>query len=434
MVRWDGLRIIMKSLPRITVSASIGGALEMYDFVIYVFLAPIIAALFFPQDDTRTAMLMTFGIFAVGYFARPVGGILFGHLTDRVGRKQGLIWTVLTMAVPIFLIGCLPSYQDIGITAPILLLVLRILQGLSVGGEFPSASVFLAEHAPAAKRGFISSWLYCGINLGLLLGSVVAAILAVSMSTEQQLSFGWRLPFLLGGALAVVGYYIRRHLDETPHFVALKRQGKLNTLPVISLLRDSGWRCLNSIGTVCLMAVVIGTVFLYMPHYLHVRIGLSMSEALWLNSLSVLVFACLIPVFGKLVDHMGAKRTMLMGAWLFLLFSWPLYMVVSSGLTDGRLYWGLFFLSALGAMVVAPVVAMLTEIFPTACRTSGVALSYNVSFGVFNGIAPLALVWLGSYIVSAPYPAVYLMLGAVVTIVTLIFQPDTQGVDLKKVK
>ncbi|MDE3223920.1 MAG: MFS transporter, partial [Nitrospirota bacterium] len=234
-------------------AGAIGNVLEWYDFALYGYFAPVFASLFFPSDRPSASLISAFGVFAVGFLARPLGALLFGHLGDTLGRRTALAWSVLLMAVPTCLMGLLPTYEAIGAAAPLALTLCRFLQGLSVGGEFTGSATFLVEHAAATRRGYVGSWAGFSAQVGALLGSGVGALLATSLTAEALHQWGWRIPFIMGGFSAVAGWYVRTRAPESPDFDAIRRAGGLASSPI----RDV---CLTQRPAV---AKVIGLVWLH---------------------------------------------------------------------------------------------------------------------------------------------------------------------------
>ncbi len=401
---------------RLLISATcIGSVLEMYDFVIYAALATVLAKLFYPSGDPSLALLATFGTFAVGYFSRPLSGILFSHFSDRRGRRAGLVLTVLSMGIPVFLIGLLPSYATIGYAAPILLLLCRVLQGLSVGGEFPSATAFLVEHAPTEKRGIFSSWVFFGINLGIALATFVAFLVTFLFSHQQLQSWAWRIPFLAGGILVVISYYIRRRLHETPLFQEIEKTRSKAKLPLVAVFKRNPFNVFVGFGIVVIMAASIGTTFLFMPAYLHHYLGLQLTSALLLNTINVIIFSCFIPATALLSDRFGRKPVLLIGAGLFILFAYPSFMLILHKEPVAILI-GLIYLGIFSAFIVGPISSTLAEPFETSYRTTGIATAYNFSFGIVGGLTPFLLTYFLEKTSSNLVPAVYMMIAAIISL------------------
>jgi len=277
--------------------SSVGGALEFFEFTIYALFSEYIGAHFFPSKNTSATLLMTFGVYALGYLARPIGGMVFGHLGDKYGRKNTFSLTILLMSASTLLIGCLPSYETIGISATVLLIFLRILQGFSVGGEISGATVFTAEHLPINYRGLGIGILFMGITLGNTLGGLVGFTLNYSLGEKAMMAWGWRLPFLLGFFLGIFSYIIRRNTLETPVFQEIERKKKLHRIPLITLFKTSWKSVMTGIAVMAISSTMIG-FFLYLPTYLFVFFNFKMQNAFLLNTISFLILSVLTAVFG----------------------------------------------------------------------------------------------------------------------------------------
>ena len=359
------------------VATTAGSVLEMYDFVIYSFFAIILGKLFFPSQQALVQLIATYGIFALGYLARPLGGIIFGHIADRFGRRNGLAISVVSMGIPIVALGLLPTYQSIGIWAPILLTVVRVFQGLSVGGEFPSAATFLSEHAPPSERGFETSWLFFGINGGILLASLVGYVVTESFHANQTalLSWGWRIPFLLGGVLAAVGYYIRRNLGETHAFQELKYNRSIEKIPFMYVLRHHMGDTLKGFGATAAMASAISLIYLYMPTYLTQFVHLPLSTALLFNAINLVVLIVMLPIMGKWSDYFSRRVVTSIGGFLLVFNTYPfLWLINSFSHSPYLILWALCMMGVFTACTLGPIAAMLAELFATKARTSGVAI------------------------------------------------------------
>src|SRR5471032_2504259 len=376
--------------------AALGGALEFYDFVVYVFFAPVLGQLFFPADmPDWLRMLQTFGIFAAGYLARPLGGILIGHFGDLLGRKRMFMLSIFLMAAPTLAIGLLPTYAVIGIAAPLLLLVMRILQGAAIGGEVPGAWVFVAEHVPAQRFGLAIGTLTAGLTVGILLGSLMAGAINTAYGPADVARFAWRIPFVLGGAFGLVSVYLRRFLQETPVFQEMSaRRAIARELPLKTVLRAYRKETLLALALTWVLTGGIVVVILFTPAYLQQVFHVPAVYALRANTVGtiMLIAGCLF--FGWASDRIGTRAAMLAGfAGLlgssYLFYSWlpdaPLYLNLTYGLTG-------FFV---GAVTIVPIVALRS--FPAAIRFSGLSFSYNVSYAIFGGLTPVVLtLWLRS--------------------------------------
>lgn len=401
-------------------AASVGGALEMYDFITYAFLASIIAELFFPSDDPLVGLIKTFGIFSIGYLARPIGGIIFGHFGDEYGRKKTFTYTIIAMAIPTFLIGLLPTFHQIGILATYLITALRLLQGLAIGGDFPGGICYIAESSHDQHRGLMCSWLYFSINIGILIASGLITIMSMTLSSAQMVAWGWRIPFLSGLLLALIGLYIRLKLSETPVFKYLEQAGKISKIPLRELFSSYKEKILIGTGVTWIAGAIISVIFIFMPAYLNKSVGLKLSNALALNTLNLLVFSCLIPVMGKLSDQIGRKDTLLIGSIAIALFSYPLY----AGLNNPAaiIYIpSLLILGTLSAFIIGPIASTLAELFPSEIRYSGVALAYNLGFAVFGGLAPFITSILLKVTHNPQAPAFYLIFSALASSIAILF-------------
>jgi MFS family permease len=367
--------------------SSLGGALEFYDFIIFVFLAKIIGDLFFPQTDPVAALMASLTIFAIGYLARPLGGILFGHFGDKKGRKNIFVITVLLMAVPTFLIGLLPTYHSVGIIAPILLVILRLIQGLSVGGEIPGAITFAAETVANKHRGFATGLILFGVNTGLVAGSLVA-MLIYRLSDAQLMSWGWRIPFFIGGFLGIVSYYMRKQLQETPVFQSLKKTKIYIPLPIKEIFSRYTKQFSQGLAIVALQAAIISIVYLFMPTYLAVFFHYPLKKVLALNTFNLFIFTIPILLTSYLSDKIGRKKIMLVGMIFFAIFPYPLFHLFQMH-QFGWVIVATSFLGIFSSFIAGVFPCTTTELFPTEVRYSGVALSYNLGFGIVGGLTPL---------------------------------------------
>ncbi len=403
--------------------SSIGGGLEVYDFTIYVFFAPILGALFFPANNNLVTLLNTFAVFAIGYFARPLGAIVFGHFGDKLGRKKGMLFSITVMAVSTMGIGLLPSYATIGVMAPILLVILRFLQGFAVGGDLPGAITFVAEYADAEKRGLYCSFVYCAVNTGLLLASLMGGLLTLLLSHEQLVTWGWRVAFLLGLVIGIVGFYLRKKVSETPYFNRLEQTRDIIKFPLLHLFKVHTKQLLQSLGLVWLFAVIVAQIFLYMPSYLNTINHVKLSTALIINSVNIFIFSLCIPIIGYLSDKVGRKPVILVTAILFIIFTYPLYtLLINPNLIIEII--ALFCFGILSAGVVGTVPVSLSEMFPTHVRYSGVAIAYNVGFALFAGLAPMIATYLIYKLQFPQAPSFNLILSAIVALIAAMMMKE----------
>ncbi|RYD16338.1 MAG: MFS transporter [Lysobacteraceae bacterium] len=395
--------------------AALGGALEFYDFIIFVFFTGAIAQLFFPPDTPEwLRQLQTFGLFAAGYLARPLGGIVMAHFGDRAGRKRMFLLSVLLMAVPTLMIGLLPTFAEIGYAAPLALLVLRLMQGAAVGGEVPGAWTFVAEHVPARHVGFACGTLTAGLTAGILLGSLVATAVNTGMSPQQVLDHGWRLPFLAGGAFGLGAVFLRRMLEETPVFEALRERRELaRGLPLRIVLAGHGRAVAVSMLLTWLLTAAIVVVILMTPTLIQTLYAIPAADALAANSIATLALTVGCVVYGVLADRHGAARVLATGCVLLLASTLALYLGLARMPAQLPLLYGVAGF-CVGVVGVIPV--LLVRAFPPAVRFSGISFAYNVAYAIFGGLTPLVVKLMMQRAPLAPawYVAAVCVLGVIV--------------------
>lgn len=371
--------------------AALGGALEIYDFIIFVFFALTLSQLFFPpQMPEWLRLLQSFGIFVTGYLARPLGGILMAHFADHLGRKRVFSLSILMMALPCLLIGLMPTYAEIGYFAPLILLALRILQGAAVGGEVPSAWVFVAEHAPRAHRGYALGFLQAGLTFGYLLGALTATLLAQVFTAEEILDYAWRFPFLLGGVFGVLGVWLRRWLSETPVFLALREQQQARIeLPLRRVLRDHRGALLPAMLLTCVLTSAVVVLVVLTPTLMQQRFGMSASHTFALSSLGIVFLNLGCVLAGWVVDRIGAWRSVLLYSLLLPLGIAQLY----ASLIGGWAWPGLSYaLAGLACGIVGVVPSVMVGLFPASIRVSGISFTYNIAYALWASTTPLLLI------------------------------------------
>ncbi|AZK64287.1 MFS transporter [Pectobacterium versatile] len=368
--------------------AALGGALEFYDFIIFVFFAAVIGDLFFPPDIPEwLRQVQTFGIFAAGYLARPLGGIIMAHFGDKSGRKKMFSLSILLMALPTLAMGLLPTYEAIGIAAPLLLLLMRVLQGAAIGGEVPGAWVFVAEHVPRARIGFACGTLTAGLTMGILLGSLIATLLNTVLTPEQMSGGGWRLPFFIGGVFGLIAMYLRRWLQETPIFMEMREQKKLaEELPLKSVVLNHKRAVVVSMLLTWLLSACIVVVILMAPTYLQKVHGIPAALALQANCLATIALMVGCVGAGLLVDRFGASKLFIVGSLSLAACSWFFY---SSAASSTTLLFVSYAIVGLSVGVVGGVPYVMVRAFPAAVRFSGISFSYNVSYAIFGGLTPV---------------------------------------------
>ncbi len=392
-----------------------GNVMEWYDFTVYGYFAAVIGRQFFPAEDPISSLLAAFGVFAAGFLMRPFGSLVFGHIGDKIGRKAALTASVILMAVPTFLLGLLPTYQQIGITAPLLLVLLRLVQGLSVGGEYTTSAIFLVERSGPGRRGFLGSFGPFGACGGVLLGSVVGAAVTTILDPASVNGWGWRLPFLLGISVGVSGLYIRRHLlDET---VPQRRRPAVKS-PVSEALRTE-WRTIfRLVGLNAGYAVGFYLCFVYITTYLRQIDHLSVSRALDINTIAIAVLLLLIPLAGALSDCLGRKPVMLTATGGLVVLSWPLLWMMHHPDTRVILLGQLGFVVLIAGFGGVNPAAMV-ELVPDRLRCTVLSVGYNLGFGILGGLTPMVAVYTINRSHDDLSPAFLLMAAAAVSFVVI---------------
>ena len=420
----------MKKHSKTLFAGMIGNVLEWYDFVVYGFLAVIIGELFFPSSDPMVSLLKSFGVFAVGFVMRPVGAILFGHIGDKYGRKKALTISIIMMAVSTTAIGLLPTYAQIGILAPTLLVLLKLLQGLSVGGEYTTSVSFIVEHAPQDKRGLFGSVGILGAVVGILLGSASGAIVTKILSEQALYAWGWRILFFTGVLLGIVGYYVRKNIDETPKFMELEYEELIDQNPVLDVFKKAYKEFMKTFSLSTFQAVGFYTIFVYIANHLAVFVKFPKSTALTINTISMIILAVLIPFFGWLSDKIGRKPIILASTGLTIILAYPLFKFISSGNVENALIGQILFaIVVAGFMSILPTT--LVEIFPTQIRNSGYSIGYNLPFAIFGGTAPLIATYLIKVTGNINSPAFYLIFAATIAFLAGITLKETAKEPLK---
>jgi MFS family permease len=410
-------RLLTRADAKTLILAALGGALEFYDFIIFVFFTAVIGQLFFPPDTPDwLRQLQAFGLFAAGYLARPLGGIVMAHFGDRSGRKRMFTLSVFLMAIPTLLIGLLPTYENIGYAAPFALLILRILQGAAVGGEVPGAWTFVAEHVPERRVGFACGTLTSGLTVGILLGSLIATWVNTTWSVEDVHAFAWRIPFLVGGVFGFLAVFLRRLLAETPVFEEMRRREQLvKGLPLRVVLAGHGRAVVVSMLLTWVLTAAIVVVILMTPTLIQKLFGIAAADALAANSVATLCLSIGCVVFGLLADRIGAARMLLIGCVALLISTYALYLGLGQAPQNlVRLY----AVAGFCVGVVGVIPALLVMSFPGPVRFSGISFAYNVAYAVFGGLTPffVTLLMKNQPLAPAHYVAALCVLGVVTSV------------------
>jgi MHS family proline/betaine transporter-like MFS transporter len=395
-------------------AASIGNALEWFDFVIYGFFAATIAKLFFPAASESVSLIVTFATFGVTFFMRPLGAIVLGHFADREGRKAALTLTIVLMMLGTALIAVAPPYATAGVLAPIIIVAARLIQGFSAGGEFGSATVFLAEQNPQ-QRGFFASWQFASQGLTTVLATAFGAGLAGTLSTAQMESWGWRIPFFFGLLIGPVALYIRRHVDETLEFRSIQARGA----PLREALADGKKRLLIGLGAIALCTVAMYTI-LFMPTYAMRHLGLPPAGSFLAALLTGSIQIVLIPLVGALSDRYGRLPITFTAGVAILVVIYPMFAWLAASPTLQTLLIIQAIIGVLLSGYMGALPALMAELFPARMRTTGLSISYAFGVAIFGGFAPAINTWLIEATGSKLAPSFYLMLAAVISLVALV--------------
>lgn len=405
-------------VKRAVKAAALGNAMEWFDFGVYSYIAVTLGKVFFPSGNPTAQLLSTFGAFAAAFLVRPLGGMVFGPLGDRVGRQKVLAVTMIMMAAGTFAIGLIPSYATIGVGAPLLLLAARLVQGFSTGGEYAGASTFIAEYAPDKKRGFFGSWLEFGTLAGYIGGAGLVTLMTALLSSDDLLSWGWRIPFLIAGPMGIIGLYLRMRLEETPAFAAEveKAEAARPKVPLREMVAGQWKALLLCMGLVLVFNVTDYMLLSYMPTYLSDELGYGTNRGLLILLLVMVLQMCVLSRVGRLSDRFGRKPLLMTGMLGFLLLSVPAFLLIRQGdvvlITAGLLLMGLSLVAMLGTMSAA-----LPAIFPTQVRYGSLSVAYNLSTSVFGGTTPLVITALISAFGTNLMPAYYATAAAAVGVV-----------------
>lgn len=398
----------------------VGHVLEWYDFAVYAYVAAYIGANFFPSQDPTLSLLTSLATFGVGFVARPVGSIVFGRLSDVRGRKWALSASYILMAVATVIIGLLPNFSSIGILAPVLLVAARLVQGLAAGGEVSGAIVFMIEWAPSNRRGLVGSLHQVGSGLGFLLGSFTTAALSSLLTAEQMGSWGWRIPFLIGAIVGPFGYYLRSKVGESPLYERKAEKpsgsgdlGRVARLAVRAFFFSGFW------------SIAFYLILTYMPTFAQRNLGIAGPAAFWVNTFTLLIYVCAVPIAGALSDRFGRKPMLLLSCLGFAALCYPVFNSLVSTPSISSYFWVVVLFVVLLAFYTGPAPATIAEVFPTKDRGTGIALGYTLSATLFGGFTPLIALWLTERFQSALAPIIYVSIAAALTLIFILTVPET---------
>lgn len=447
---FDNNKIPLKKLWQVITASSVGTVIEWYDFYIFGSLSSIISMSFFPKDDPTAAFISTLATFGAGFVARPFGGIIFGKLGDQIGRKYTFLLTLLLMGGATFAIAFIPSYTQIGIWAPMILLVLRILQGLALGGEYGGAATYVAEYSPDAHRGKYTSYIQTTATLGFFVSILVILACQMIVGEEAFKEWGWRIPFALSGFLVIVSYIIRKNMHESPLFARLRKEGKLSENPLKEAFASKANRRLMLIamfGAIVGQGVVWHTGQFYAQIFINKILKVDFTTTNLVIAVSLIVGTPLFVYFGALSDRIGRKKIMMTGMACAAIFYYPLFYWMSVIVDqEGTMVNDVVTLTMLGkvqlaficsilvtfaALAYGPIAAFLVELFPTNIRYTSLSIPYHVANGIFGGCAPFVATWLGAMTHSNFSGIFYpISLAAITFMLGMIYLPETKGVKL----
>jgi MHS family proline/betaine transporter-like MFS transporter len=399
---------------KILAAASIGNALEFYDILIYGYFAVTISKLFFPTADPTTALLLTFGTFGISYLARPIGALVLGAYADKAGRRAAMLLSIVFMTIGTGLMAIMPTYNTIGILAPIAVLIARLLQGFAVAGEFGSATAFLFEHSKD-RKGFFASFQWFGQGIAAVLSSFFGVVLFSLLTTDQIESWGWRIPFLFGLLIGPIGLYIRKHVGETPEF---REEGPASA-PLRRMFAEHWDRLLMCIGIV-ILSTSSNYIILYMPTYAIKQLHLPQSLGFTATMIGGILLTFGAPFFGHMSDRVGRVRMMVIVSLLFAITAYPAFVLLVANPSLAGIVGIVCWLSLLKAAYSGTLPALMAELFPTATRGTGIAFAYNTSVPIFGGFAPFIAAWLVAVTGSSLAPSYYLIATSLLSLLVLV--------------
>jgi MHS family proline/betaine transporter-like MFS transporter len=420
------------TVRRAVVASAMGNCIEWFDFGVYSAgaITATIGKVFFPTHNTTSAVLSSFAVLAVAFVVRPFGGFYFGPLGDKYGRQKVLATTIILMSGSTFVIGVLPTYHSIGVFAPILLILARMVQGFSTGGEYGGAATFIAEYAPDKRRGFLGSWLEFGTLTGFVLGSSLVLVVNLTLPSSAMDGWGWRIPFLVALPLGLVGLYLRTRLEDTPAFRDMAKAGKVARSPLRDTIVNNWRMILNLIGIVFLLNVADYTILTFMPSFLTDDLGISDTTSQVVTISVEIAMMVVITFIGRLSDRIGRKPLLLTAAIGYIVLSYPAIALMTAGGTV-RLVIGFAILGALLVLMLAVIGSTFPAMFPTRVRYGSFAIGYNLSTSAFGGTAPFVITAVISATGTNFIPAYYLIIAGLVAIVPILLIPETAGVPLR---
>lgn len=398
------------------VALMIGNALEYYDAMLYGFFAVALTPLFFPSNDIVLTAILGMATFSITYLVRPLGGIIFGHLGDRIGRKKTLSTAIILMSIPTLLIAFLPTFEDIGYIAPIILMTCRILQGISLGGESSGAMTYVAENASLGKEGFASSIMVASCYLGALIGTGIGAFFMQPFMP----AWAWRIPFALGAIVGLVGFYIRSKMNESQAFVKVVEKDRILDYPILKILKTDKIPLLRSMGLASVATLVLFLIVVQIGSSSYVRLELEASTIMLFSTLIMLLFACLLPFMGMLSDRIGKKKQMRIASLAIMLVAYPLYVWLESDLSVVKVLITQSILTIVSTAYVAPICAVTGGLFKANSRYTGIAFGYSLGAALSGGITPMLITYMTKGLGLTMAPAIcFVLVGMIGLLVTV---------------
>ncbi|GEK32972.1 MFS transporter [Kurthia sibirica] len=421
-----------KQMRKVWIASLVGSAIEWFDYFLYGTVAALVfTKVFFVAEDPTIGLLLSYASLALAFFIRPFGGIIFSHIGDRVGRKKTLVMTLSLMGVATVLMGLLPTYQAIGIAAPIILVTLRLVQGLGIGGEWGGAMLLAVEYAPKEKRGLFGSIPQMGVPIGMFLGSGALTLITTTVSTEAFISWGWRIPFLFSALLVLFGLWIRKGIDETPSFKEVQKSGDIPKIPLVETLKTHWREVLIAIGGKVVETAPFYIFGTFIVSYGTTNLGFSNTEVLVSVMIATIVTTILIPIMGSLSDKIGRKKMYIYGAVAMLVYAFPYFWLLEQRTLTTLIIATIIGLGVIWAPITAVLGTMFSEIFSAKVRYTGVSLGYQIGAAIAGGTAPLVATALLLEFNNSYIPiALYIMLTAVISLVSVLAVRDRRHQEL----